>query len=201
MSYLYTRPGYEEIIRETRAIVILQPEIFLVPDSKYKGMKPDDMKELADAMRSGMFVALEDGYQIADNPGPNTIIVRVALTNMNIKKKRRIPLIGYLPPAYIAGSVKRKWLNDFAQNIELSEAALEMEILNGKSGEILGQLYAEIGEREAAVKGFSSWDDVQAAMIVAGLRVRCRLDNAKFEPELRVNCLKAISLDDVALDD
>ena len=76
-----------------------------------------------------------------------------------------------------------------------------MEILNGKSGEILGQLYAEIGEREAAVKGFSSWDDVQAAMMVAGLRVRCRLDNAKFEPELRVNCLEAISLDDVALDD
>ena len=200
LDYMYTRPGWEEVVRETRTVVIPQPEIFLAPDSKYKGMKPDDMKALADAIRSGMFVALADGFQIADNPGPNTIVIRVALTNMYIKKKGRIPLIGYLPPAYIAGSVKRKWLNDFAKNILLTEAVVEMEILHSESGEILGQLVAELGDREVA-EGFASWEDLQAATMVAGLRLRCRLDNAKFEPELRVNCLEAITLDDIASDD
>jgi hypothetical protein len=200
LDYMYQRPGWEEIVRETRSVVIPQPEIFLAPDSKYKGMKPDDMKALADSLRSGMFVALADGFQIADNPGPDTLVLRVALTNMHLKKKGRIPLIGYLPPAYIAGSAKRMWLNDFAKNVLLTEAVVEMEILNGESGEVLGQLVAELGDREVA-KGFSSWEDLQAATMVAGLRLRCRLDNAKFEPELRVNCLEAITLDDVALDD
>jgi hypothetical protein len=200
LDYMYARPGWEEVVRETRTIVLPQPEIFLAPDSKYKGMKPDDMKALADSLRSGMFVALADGFQIADNPGPDTLVLRVALTNMHLKKKGRIPLIGYLPPAYIAGSAKRMWLNDFAQNILLTEAVVEMEILNGESGEILGQLVAELGDREAA-KGFSSWEDLQAATMVAGRRLRCRLDNAKFEPEMRVNCLEAITLDDIAPDD
>ncbi len=200
LSYMYARPGWEEIVRETRTVVLPQPEIFLAPDSKYKGMKPDDMKALADSLRSGMFVALANGFQIADNPGPDTLVLRVALTNMHLKKKGRIPLIGYLPPAYIAGSAKRMWLDDFAKNVLLTEAVVEMEILHGDSGEVLGQLVAELGDREAA-KGFSSWEDLQAATMVAGLRLRCRLDNAKFEPELRVNCLEAITLDDVALDD
>jgi hypothetical protein len=75
-----------------------------------------------------------------------------------------------------------------------------MEILNGESGEILGQLVAELGNREAK-KEFASWEEMQAATMVAGLRLRCRLDNAKFEPEMRVNCLEAITLDDVASDD
>jgi hypothetical protein len=200
LSYMYARPGWEEIVRETRTVVLPQPEIFLAPDSKYKGMKPDDMKALADSLRSGMFVALADGFQIADNPGPDTLVLRVALTNMHLKKKGRIPLIGYLPPAYIAGTAKRMWLNDFAKNVLLTEAVVEMEILHGESGEILGQLVAELGDREVA-KGFASWEDLQAATMVAGLRLRCRLDNAKFEPEMRVNCLEAITLDDVALDD
>ena len=197
---MYARPGWEETVRETRTVVLPQPEIFLAPDSKYKGMKPDDMKALADSLRSSMFVALADGFQIADNPGPDTLVLRVALTNMHLKKKGRIPLIGYLPPAYIAGSAKRMWLNDFAKNILLTEAVVEMEILHGESGEILGQLVAELGDREVA-EGFASWEDLQAATMVAGLRLRCRLDNAKFEPELRVNCLEAITLDDIASDD
>ena len=200
LNYFYAQPGYDEIVRETRSVVIPQPEIFLAPDSKYKGMKPDDMKELADLLRSGMFVALADGYQIADNPGPDTLVLRVAMTNMHLKKKGRIPVIGYLPPAYIAGTAKRQLLNDFAQNILLTEAVVEMEVLHGESGEVLGQLVAELGDRETK-KEFASWEEMQAAATVAGLRLRCRLDNAKFEPELRVNCLEAITLDDVALDD
>ncbi len=200
LDYMYARPGWEEVVRETRTVVLPQPEIFLAPDSKYKGMKPDDMKALADSLRSGMFVALADGFQIADNPGPDTLVLRVALTNMHLKKKGRIPVIGYLPPAYIAGTAKRQLLNDFAQNILLTEAVVEMEILDGKSGEILGQLVAELGDRQTK-KEFASWEELQAATTVAGLRLRCRLDNAKFEPELRVNCLEAITLDDIASDD
>lgn len=200
LDYMYARPGWEEVVRETRTVVLPQPEIFLAPDSKYKGMKPDDMKALADSLRSGMFVALADGFQIADNPGPDTLVLRVALTNMHLKKKGRIPLIGYLPPAYIAGTAKRIWLNDFAKNVLLTEAVVEMEILNGETGEILGQLVVELGDREAK-KEFASWEELQAASMVAGLRLRCRLDNAKFEPEMRVNCLEAITLDDIALED
>lgn len=200
LSYMYARPEWEQIVSEARTLVIPQPEIFLAADSKYKGIKPDNMKELADLLRSSVFVALADAYQIADNPGPDTLVLRIAVTNMNLKKKPRMPVVGWLPPAYIAGSAKRKWLNDFADNMLLTEAVIEMEIVNGETGEILGQLLAELGDRRAA-EGFSSWEELQAATMLAGRRLRCRLDNAKFEPEMRVNCLEAVTLEDILLED
>jgi hypothetical protein len=33
------------------SVMIDQPEIFVSPDSKYKGLKPDDAKALADAIQ------------------------------------------------------------------------------------------------------------------------------------------------------
>ena len=200
IDYMYAKPGWEEIVSQARSLVIPQPEIFLAPDSKYKGMKPDDMKALADSLRSGMFIALADAYQIADNPGPNSIIIRVAITNMHLKKKPRMKVIGWLPPAYIAGSAKRKWLNDFADNLLLTEAVMEVEALHGESGETLGQIVTALGDRRAA-EGFSSWDELQAATTLAGQRLRCRMDNTKFEPEMRVNCLEAITFDNIAPDE
>ena len=46
MDYEYLAPGAENMANYS-AVMIDQPEIFIAPNSKYKGMKPDDMKVLA----------------------------------------------------------------------------------------------------------------------------------------------------------
>jgi len=52
LNYIYTRPGFREKLSDTTAFMIEQPEIFVAADSKYGGMKPDDMKMMADTLRA-----------------------------------------------------------------------------------------------------------------------------------------------------
>ena len=52
MDYTYLAEGAPGKMADYSAVMIDQPEIFVAADSKYKGMKPDDMKQLADAFRS-----------------------------------------------------------------------------------------------------------------------------------------------------
>ena len=199
--FIYARPGYEDVVKNVTAIIIPQPELFIAPDSKYKGLKANEIKEIADLMRSAMFLAFEDGYQIADNSGPNTIVYRMALTNLHMHKRPR-RLFQYLPPAYLATAAKRKLLDDMAKNIVLAEAVFEAEITDAISGEILGQLILPLGvaaQKSDLPEDVESWAELEIRMALAARRIRCRLDNAKIDPNQRVDCLVEITLEDVIL--
>ena len=67
-------------------------------------------------------IALVDVYQIAASPGPNTLTMRMALTNLHLKKKGR-GLLGYTPVGFVASGVKKARMNDFVDNILLTEVA------------------------------------------------------------------------------
>ncbi len=84
-NYVYTGPGFREKVASTTAFMIEQPEIFVAADSKYGGMKPDDMKMLADSLRAVVAEGLAEKYQIAISPGPNTLNMRMACTHVHLK--------------------------------------------------------------------------------------------------------------------
>ena len=54
---------------------------FFAEDSGYKGIDPQDMKELADAFNLELVTALKDKYQIVGEPGPGVARIRIAITN------------------------------------------------------------------------------------------------------------------------
>jgi hypothetical protein len=58
MDYTYLAEGAPAKMANYSAVMIDQPEIFIAANSKYKGMKPDDMKQLADAFRGAMAESL-----------------------------------------------------------------------------------------------------------------------------------------------
>ena len=175
-SYRYTSDQLKEILSTTQAIVIPQPEIFLADDSKYKGISPDELKMLADTFQSLIIEALADRYQIAQRPGPNTIVLRTALTNVHLKRKGRIPVLGYMPTAFVITSIKRIG-DELTDKIMLTEVTWEAEMLDGGNADVLLQLLVPMGNYSTK-KEFTSWDDLVIAISVGGMRLRCRLDNA-----------------------
>jgi hypothetical protein len=189
VDYLYLSDGFSEKLAKTRILVIPQPELFLAPDSKYKGMKPDNMMALTDSMRQLLVDEFSDGYQIADSPGPNTLVLRMAFTNLHLKKKPRIPVVGWLPPAYIVTSAKRAVLDDFSKNILLTELVWEAEMTDSETGEIIGQILLKLGSHRDK-KEFTSWDGLVVALAVAAKRMRCRFDNAPLPESQRRDCLE-----------
>jgi hypothetical protein len=191
ISKVYTGPGFRQKVADTTAFIVEQPEIFISPDSKYGGMKPDDMKMMADSMRAIFAETMVEEYQIAASPGPNTLVMRMAFTNVHLKKKGR-GVLGYTPVGFVVSGAKKALMNDFVDNILLTEVVWEAEILDSLTGERYGALIINLGNKDTK-KEFTSWDQLVEAIEVGSQRVVCRLDNAKAaEGEMR-DCLAEIT--------
>ncbi len=175
ISSLYTSDNFSKVLSTTQTVIVPQPEIFLASNSKYKGISPDEMKTLADTFQAVVIDALSDKYQIVLSPGPNTVVLRMALTNVHLKKKGR-SLLQFTPAGFVVSSVKRA-MDDFTKKILLTEVTWEGEILDGRNADVLAQLVVHLGD-QSKKKEFTSWDDLITAMSVGGMRLRCRFDNA-----------------------
>ncbi len=191
INYIYMQPGFREKLSDTTAFMIEQPEIFVAPDSKYGGMKPDDMKMMADSMRAAFAEALVEKFQIAASPGPNTLVMRMAFTNVHLKKKGR-SLLGYTPVGFVATSAKRAMMNDFVDNILLTEVVWEAEILDSQTGERYGALIISLGNKNKK-KEFTSWDQLMQVLEIGSARLMCRLSNARIEEGEIRDCLAEIT--------
>ena len=194
VDYVFVTDMYAKRMPKIEAIIIPQPELFLAPDSKYKGMKPNDMKLITDSMQQIFAETMAQNYQIANSPGPNTVVLEQAFSNLHLKKKPRVPLVGYLPPAYVVTSLKRKMLDDFADNVLLTELVWEAQITDSQSGEILGQLIVELGDRDNKDE-FTSWDELILAVAVAAERLSCRFENAPLVAAQQRDCLEITEAD------
>ena len=191
INYIYTGPEWQKKLSDTTAFMLEQPEIFIAADSKYGGMKPDDMKMMADTLRAVFAEAIVEEFQIAASPGPNTLVMRMAFTNVHLKKKGR-SLLGYTPVGFVASSAKKAFLNDFVDNILLTEVVWEAEILDSQTGERHGALIIGLGNKNKK-KEFTSWDQLMQVLEVGAERILCRLDNIRSaEGEIR-DCLAEIT--------
>jgi hypothetical protein len=185
MDYAYLAPGAPDKMANYSAVMIDQPEIFIAPNSKYKGMKPDDMKALADAFRTSLAQSLSATYMIVDQPGPNVVYLRFAITNVQLKKKKR-GLLGYTPVGFVAGAAKSALTQDITKKIDLKGLTIEMEVLDSST---LVQLAALLETRSGKKEDAASWSELEADIDVYSQRVRCHMDNARMAEEDRVDCL------------
>lgn len=158
---LYIAPDALARIGKYKAVMVDQPELFIHPESKYTGMKPDDMKAIADALRAAMTTELEGGYKLVNAPGPDVLYVRVAVGDLMLKKHKR-------------GIAK-----EITEKIDLKGMQIEGEVLDSVS---LDQLAAftmnrgSLGGKSEAEA--TSWDELVGLFGVVGKRLRCRLDNS-----------------------
>ena len=95
-SQLYKAPNLDSILKGYDSIMVDQPEVFLGSNSKYKGMKPDDMKIIVDSFQESIKSELQDSYKIVESPGPGVLFLRLALVDVYLKKAKR-GLLSYTP--------------------------------------------------------------------------------------------------------
>jgi len=185
MAYSYLVQGAEGRMANYTAVIVDQPEIFIAPNSKYKGMKPDDMKALADAFRTSMTQALAEDYLIVEQAGPNVLYVRFALSNVQLKKHKK-SLLSFTPVGLVVGAAKSALTSDITKKIDLKGLTVEMEVLDSSDQQ---QLAAAMEVRSGSKQEPASWAELEALIGVYGQRMRCRLNNARIAEESRVDCL------------
>jgi len=144
------------------AVMVDQPEIFLHPDSPYKGIKPDELKLLADSYRDAVATRLARVHPVVEQPQPNTIRLRLALTNVYLKKKGR-PWYGWVTPVSIAAYTIKGALG---KKYSLVEATVEAEGIDNETGQRLAVVVYKKGQREDedVEEEGTSWDNIQEAI-------------------------------------
>ena len=161
--------------------MIDQPELVIASDSKYKGIKPDDAKAVADAMRKALSDAVTKNgrVKVVDKPGPEVLYVRLAASNVHLKKKSR-GILGYTPAGFVVGSAVSAG-QEMEQKIILQDMTLELEILDSQTETVMAAVVDEI-EAGKKAKASDSWMKEHTVMAYWATRFNCRLENSQ-KPE------------------
>jgi len=178
-ALIYRKEGVD--LKSYTKIMIDPVEIWIAPDSKYKGLKPDELKILADTFRQAIVDALEPTYPVVNKTGPDVLGIRIAVTNVYMTKKKR-GLLGYTPVGLVASTA----VKTIGDNISLQDASIEAELLDSRTNERLGALIDQqsktgkgkspLGKLSAVQKGKTSWDKIEQTLKFYAQRLRGRMD-------------------------
>jgi hypothetical protein len=174
-------------IADITKIMIDQPEIFIAEDSAYKGLKPEDAREIAEALRK----AIADNMTVltvVDVPGPDVLYMRLAISDVHLKKKRHI--LSYTPVGMVTHAAKDMVTTDIMKKIYLIGVIIEAESLNAETGESLGSLLIKLAPPEKTPSDGASWEAMMSRFDRMGKQVDCRFRNKKLPESKKVDCKK-----------
>ena len=199
IDLIYKPPEIYERLVNYDKIMIDQPEIWIDPDSKYRGTKPDNIKAIADLMRENLTAKVIDrGYEVVDEPGPDVLYIRVALTDLYLKKKRR-GVLGYTPVGAVA-KLGVDAIRDMMKKIDIIEMAIQVEFQDSVTEEVIGAIIIKRGARKNKETGqkLTRYDFkfLRLEMQYYSARLACSLDNARAPEAQQVDCEKAKALVD-----
>jgi hypothetical protein len=167
----YIKEGVD--FRKYNRIMFDEVVFFLKEDSKYKGIQADEMKELADSFHHAAVKALEGGYPLVKDPGPDVLRVRVAITNLEKSSPSRDVISTVLPIGLGLSIIKKgvtgKWIG-------VGGAGMEVEFLDSMTNE---RIAAAIDERAGSkVSGLTKFGAVKDAFEFWAGRLRKFMDEA-----------------------
>lgn len=188
---LYTAPNAHTNFKNYKAVMIDQPEFVIASDSKYRGVKPDEAKAVADALRAQMndTVTKNGRLFVVDKPGPGVLYVRIAASNIHLAKKKR-GLLGYTPAGFVIGSAVSAG-EEMEQKIILQDMNLEIEIQDSQSQEVLVAMVDKVDPSKKA-KASQSWSKEHTVMDYWANRFVCRLENSQKPENEWADCEKLL---------
>ena len=190
IARVYVSDGFTERLGDYNAIMVDQPEVFFAEDNKYKGAKPDALKQLADTMRMAMMERLDaGGYPIAEERGQDVLFLRWAITDLYLKKKKR-SVLSYSPLGQVVHYSRQAAIKDLWKKIDIVEMGIEIELLDSVTEEQLAAITDHSGSRKTKSQDqeLVTWEELDAQMKTIGERFRCRLDNTRLGEASRVDC-------------
>jgi hypothetical protein len=152
--------------------VMMDHVVFWFRDNAlYQGIHVDELSELADAFHKAMTDALNDGYPLVTEPGPDVLRIRCAITDVVATR----PLWSTATTATSKGlTIKRSMTEDFNP---VGGASMEIEMLDSQSNErIAAAIDTKVAEGNEVVKGLKKWGHAENTFNFWAKRLRLWLD-------------------------
>lgn len=143
--------------------------IYLHPDAKGKKIDPETLKELSDYFKEEGIKAVEDAYEVVDEPGAGVLRVRAAITDVNTSA----PLKNIITTHFIKFST------------DVGGASMEAELIDSQTNErIVGFVETRKGRAFLNRKNLiTRYGDVKGSLKYWAQLLRERLDDAHGESD------------------
>jgi hypothetical protein len=146
---------------EYQRLMIDQPVIYLHPEAGGIEGDRERFEELATAFHQRLLAAVKDSYPVVDQPGPDVLRIRCAITNVMTTERARA----------------LRDQEDFEVPVDIGGASIEGEFLDSISG---ARLLAFVDTRSEARPGgvgvYARWEDARKAFDDWARRFRGWLD-------------------------
>ncbi|HME38648.1 MAG TPA: DUF3313 family protein [Steroidobacteraceae bacterium] len=181
---VYLLPGALDRLAKYNSIMVDEPEVLISASSDYKGAKPTDLEAIATLVRTDVGDALKaGGYGVVDAPGPAVLYIKMAVTDLSLKKKKR-RLLAYTPAGFIINAGVKAF-QDLMEKYDVMGAAIQGQAADSSSTEVLAEFVALRGNNGKRM----DFKDFDADIKSFASRLRCRLDNAHVPAAQQIDCL------------
>lgn len=152
----WLKPGVD--FKKYNRFMVDSVVFFLADKADYKGIDPQEMKELCDEFNKALVAAFKDKLPIVAEPGPDVARVRFAITNVQPSRPGVSAVTSIIPVGLGVSLVKKGATGGWVGS---GETATELMILDTASNEIVAlgatKRAAEFDER------FSKWGSAREA--------------------------------------
>jgi len=155
-------------------IMFAPVEVYLVPNPDYKGLQPDVLKQMTDNFQDSFTRALSPAYQIVNEPGPDVLTVRAAITGVQLVS----------PSLKATDLIPLKALFNLGRSATgnapvVAELTGEMEVLDANGNRVAAAVATRKGDKTLSQGEKVTWDDLQAITDYWAKSFRERLDQLR----------------------
>jgi len=148
--------------------------VTLAPSSESNEIDPSMLVELTNYYQKALVEAVKDGYEVVEQPGPDVLWVRAAITDVEPSNPVANTMSSIVPVGMVVAA-GAKATSD--ANLGTGEAASEIEVLDSMSKE---RLAAAVDRRQGGKSAFrGKWVDTEQAFDYWAKRFRERLDELR----------------------
>lgn len=172
VALVYIKPGVD--FKAYDKMMFERVRVVLSAEAKGSTLDPALLSEMTDYYQNALFNAVKNDYQIVDQPGPDVLRVRVAITELQ-PSKPIANTMSTIVPVGIAVAGATKAVSD--ENLGTGEAGTEFEVLDSTTGE---RLAAGVDRRQGGKGVFrGKWQDTKDAFDYWAQRFSTRLDEMR----------------------
>jgi hypothetical protein len=147
---------------------------FFAEDSEYKGMDPQELKEIADAANLQLVNILKEKYPIVAAPGPDVVRIRFAITELKQSRPAVSAVTSVVPIGLGISLVKKGATGSWSGS---GATGAELMALDSTTNEVIA---AAKDDRTAGfTERFSKWGSAEEAFKFWAERLKLFLDQAK----------------------
>jgi hypothetical protein len=147
---------------------------YLSDQSDYKGIDPQEMKELADEFNKDIVAAFKGKYPIVAEPGPNVGRIRIAITNIKQSRPGVSTVTSIIPVGLGVSLVKKGATGGWSGS---GETGVEMMALDSLTNDIL--ILAVDNSKAEFEQRFSKWGSASDAFKLWSEMVVKFIDNSR----------------------